>query len=326
MVIGLLVGAILGFIAGTRGRQILASMTQAFSMVAALTLKIPPSAEGDEDGDDGRVDEAMPTDLPDIEEFLSTDVVSQIEDHPEVEVNPIILYQVKIAKEKAREERQAKYLAELRDKYIAEGLSEDEIVERLLEGGKAEEKQRQNALAMLISVGASVTPGAGRGNADSVALQDRRRQMKNVESYLANSHDIDVRKSKAVAKANASGVKMKNAYEIARETEFVSYDGGAHERSKGQPRVAKEARNLFREWKQKNPNALPEVHNDSDDEKEKPKEKQARRGGGAVDAAALANLQAEFAEVEMDELEDDEENPRDNEGRRSRSYDEDEDE
>ena len=201
-------------------------------------------------------------------------------------------------------------ISELRDKYIAEGLSEDEIVERLLEGGGTNGPSvRQNALSLLISVGASVTPGGGGGNSDSVALQDRRRRNKNVESYLANTLEIDVKKTKA-KKKSASGAKVKDAFDIARETSIIAFDGGAQDRSTHQSDVAKEARTLYRSWLTRNPYQT-EVVNEDDP---KPEKKEKVKRGGGVNQNDLAALQAEFAEVDMEDLEEGaEEGPEDEE-------------
>lgn len=309
----MLVGLLVGFLLGTRGRQILAAAKSSLTLVAAFTFKIAPTEADGDDGDD-RLDEELPLGGPDIEEFLSTEQVTALEDHPDVEVNPIILYQVKLAKEQARADRVAKHLSELRDKYIAEGLSEDEIVEKLLEGGEATgPSTRQNALQLLISVGASVVPGGRGGNKESVDLQDRRRRLKNVESYLAQTMEVEVKKTKA-DKKNAAGVKVKDAYDVARETSIVAFDGGRLDRSAAQRSVAKAARNIYRGWMVRNPYATDVVNDDDDEEKNKEIGFGQRRTAADVDKNDLASLQAEFAGIEMGDVafpEDEEEDQKD---------------
>ena len=314
----MIAGMLIGYVWGTRGKQILAAMRKAFKMfldsrfVASLTVKVSKDDKDGEDDENGRVDEEIPDSGPGIEDFLSTQPLPQLEDHQDVEVNPIILYQVKLAKEKAREDRQTKIISELRDKMIAEGLSEDEIVEKLLESTNvaAQGSSKQNALATLISIGASFTPGAGQGNQEQVALQDRRRRMRNVESYLANALDIDVRKPKTEPKKNASGVAYKDAYQVARETKVIPFDGGRDDRSKSAIRFAKDSRKIFKDYHKAHPYTTEVVNDEESDEEEKKSFKDKRRkalhGSAAkkADAEGLAALQAEFDGLDMDDIHD----------------------
>lgn len=315
-VVFLLVGLLIGFFVGTRGRQILATAKILHKAVRSFTVRLPDAAavaaaSQDDGGDDRIEDEADPQTI-DIQDWLSSDHVPGLEDHPDLEVNPVIMYQVRKAKDQAREERRLKQLSDTRERLLEEGVSESEINSRLmeLEGAGNAGQQMRNSLALLISIGARVEAGAGAGNADAVALQDRRRRARNVDMYLQNSLEVDVKKT-APKKASSSGVRMKSAFDVAKESGSSSYDRSKM-RNDAQPHVAKYARNLYREWKVKNKALLDTFDNgDSDEEnaeKEGKKEKDEghRRGGGMLDASDLAALQAEFADELMGEEEEDE--------------------
>ena len=229
---------ILGFLIGTRGRQILATMKVARETLTSWSFRVPSAAAlAAADADAGKDDNELETVEEDwtntLDEFLSSEHILPLEEHPDVHINPILLYEARKAKEKAKEDRKLKAITEMREKLIAEGLSEDEIDERMAEGDATMldgAPVRQNALAVLISVGARVVPGAASGSADSLALQDRKRQQKNIEMYLANSLMLDMRKTKAVGK-NAIGVRMKNAYEMAKQTVAAQIPQRARARS-----------------------------------------------------------------------------------------------
>lgn len=311
-VVFLLLGLCIGFLAGTRGRQILATakiMHKALKGIFSLKIPLQSADEGNDDGEDNDIDgedEFAADNL--MEQYLNTDSVPGLEDHPDLEVNPVILHFVRKAKDRQREEKKMKAISEMRDRLIAAGFSEDEIVDKLAEeansGGGA--PVRQNALAVLIASGARVEATAASGSAESQALQERRRRQKNIDVYLSSSLDIEVAKTAAPTK-NAKGVKLDSAIEVCKRTEIDRFGGGTFMREQTQPRFAKVARNMFRDWKSRN-KWFDDLYKggDSDGEGDDPNEKkQERRGGGKIDATDLASLQAEFAGLlDEDEGED----------------------
>ena len=96
------------------------------------------------------------------------------------------MYQIKEEREKQRElKRLNERMAMLGD---IEGLSEEEIAERLAEAefetaaqGTA---QKQNAMAVLISVGAQFTQKLSADSGEAVAIQERRRVQRKTGAFF----------------------------------------------------------------------------------------------------------------------------------------------
>ena len=159
LVIGLVVGLVVGFLIGTRAKEIINAVQKAGK--ALITLKELIKAGADDGKDDGEDDNEI--DYEDVKEaemdildkYLSTDVDYGLDDHPDVIRNPIIMYQVKLAKEAARLETRRMQL-------IAEGMDEDEVDNQLMDeanglgGGGGGGGGGSRMLATLISVGARV--------------------------------------------------------------------------------------------------------------------------------------------------------------------------
>ena len=175
-IIGVLCFA-LGFLVGTRAKQIIAAAKK--SAKALVTLKELLKAGADEqdgaDDNEAEEDEEEEEKVVDIlDRYLSTDVDYGLDDHADVVRNPILMYQVKLAKEAERLEKRRAAL-------IAEGFDEDEV-DRILEAeargdfvGVGRSGAKMNPLALLISVGARAKPLAGGGGAEAAAADERRR-------------------------------------------------------------------------------------------------------------------------------------------------------
>jgi hypothetical protein len=285
----LLVALIIGFLLGTRARQLAASLKMVGKAMTSLTIKIPAAASGPSIGADEDVDkEDLDDKPPDLVDYLNT-TPTGMDDNPDLTLNPILMYQIKKAKEEARE---AKRIAALAN----EGLTEDEIAERILAGvdvGGDAAGVRQNALAVLVNAGARVLPVASGDGAENQLIQERRRLLRTVDVHLSKNLGIDTAKARL-----KQGVKrVKDAYDVARETSLQPVGGETALRSKANIRIAKEARNIFREWLRLHP--LPPLQNDDDeDEDQDKKDFRARGGMGALDATQLAALALEFAEEE----------------------------
>jgi len=222
--------------------------------------------EGEEDAE--REDEAAAAQaLEDVDDFLNSDQIPGMDDHAELEFNPIINYKIKIAKEEARKEQR-------RAQLIAEGYDPDEMGDEhamaAVGGGK------QNALATLVAVGARVKPMAGAMNAEAVAREDRRRTLRTIDAYLAKTYEADVARVATQPKPGAA--KKLSALDAAKISETKRAGADVDARFEGIINVVKHARTQLRDINTKRP---LEVH-------------QVTRSSG-IDASDIKDIQAEMA-------------------------------
>jgi len=165
-----------------------------------------------------------------------------LNDHPDVTLNPVIMYQIKRAKEEMR-------TAQRRASLLAEGFDPSEVDERMqieqTSGGGG--RTRPNALALLVSLGARVEPTGGGSSQEHAQLQDRRRLQRNVDAYLSKSVGVEkYRSDKPSGRDHVLGGRRKTAHEVARDT--TSFGGEQHRRLSANVQVAREARVLYRKW------------------------------------------------------------------------------
>jgi hypothetical protein len=245
----------IGFLLGTRGRQIVAAVKKLPAAIRALSFKIPleapdPAAGQQANNDDGgendeREDEEEPDVNVNIDDLIQPmEADPALSDHPDVLINPVVMYQIKVAKEEMRAQQR-------RASLLAEGFDASEVDERMsieqTSGGGG--KGRPNALALLISIGARVEATAGGSSQEAAQLQERRRLQRNVDAYLLKS--VGVEKFRAdgrpASRDPVSGGRRKTAHEVAKET--TSYGGERHKRKVANVRVARDARMLYRKWK-----------------------------------------------------------------------------
>ena len=197
----LIVGFILGFLTGTRAKQVVHAVKHlptALRSLSKLLKEVAPAGEAaGDDGDDERV---APEDEPEAElaldelvpSFLDESVVPGLDDHRDVEVSPIFLYQMKKAKEETRKQR-------LRDQLLSEGVDPNDTDAYLVNQSTG---RQRSSLAFLIAHGARFEPVAGRGaDAASRAQQERRRQMRTVDSYLQKHLALEPPKKSTVTEA-----------------------------------------------------------------------------------------------------------------------------
>lgn len=229
---------ILGFVLGTRARQMLEALKAVGAMLkrVPLTLQISTQAAGADGAEtvdgDGEDEAEEPADI--LDPFLSHEQGMDI--HPELVINPIMMYHIKAAKERLREEARLAALEEMKRALIEEGLSEaqaDERVQLEADSGAGVIGGKLSALQTLIAAGARVTPMSSSENAEQIALNDLRRQKKNIEVYLTKQHDIDTTMTKPderTRRVNAEGTKSVGAYERAMQTAKEPFGGAAAKR------------------------------------------------------------------------------------------------
>lgn len=236
-------GVILGFLVGTRSRQIVNAVKKVPQGIMSLKelFKASEKDKDDDGGDNEPVDEGEgeeeEKDL--LEKCLNTDIDGGLDDHPDVVRNPIILYQVKQSKDAARLEKR-------RLTMISEGMDEDEVDEILANevsgagGNIGAGEGRQNSLQLLISVGARTKPAAGAGGADAQAADERRRAARTIEVYLQKERGIEVKRT--VRQKGPSGKPPVGPLEVALKTQKEPYGGSYAKRTSVAAETAKYGR------------------------------------------------------------------------------------
>lgn len=273
----LFAGFILGFLVGARARQITAKMKAfgkaVFSIHVLLKIKEAVAGmddaeavnDGEDDDDSGKGDDAKNQEEL-LDEFLNTDAVDGLEDHPDIVISPVFMHQIKKAKDQERLEKQKALL-------MAEGLTEAEAEDRMangLEGGPVGD-MRQNPLAVLIAAGARVEAVRGATSDDAVRKQDLRRKQRNISVYISKQFDIDMKVAPKKADEGELGAKggKKSALDVAKETKLKPVGGETYNRELRAMSHAKSARVLLKEFKIKDDlakKAMKKTSADADDD------------------------------------------------------------
>ena len=257
----LFVGFIVGFLVGARTRQLQAKMQMVGKAVFSihLLLKIKEAMVGMDDAeavndgeDDNDPDDTSSTKNAEdiLDEFLNTDAGDGIDDHPDVEISPVFMFQIKKSKDQQRLEKQKALL-------MAEGLTEAEADERIASGaelGAGAGDVRANPLAVLIAAGARVEAARGATSDEMLKKVELRRKQRNINVYISKQFDIDTKVARkdegAEGGAKSKGGK-KSALEVARETKVKPFGGDAYSRELRAVKSAKSSRALLKEWKTK---------------------------------------------------------------------------
>jgi hypothetical protein len=245
---------LLGFVLGTRAHQMLAAARMlAQKLAEALARASGEDAGAKDDGADAG-DDAVEADEGDDELIdLAIDSLFSFEPsldlHPELELNPVILHQIKIAKEEERRERTVKALQ-------LEGVAEDEIEARLASGDTAGGGGAGKicALQVLVDNGARVTSAAAGKNAEQATLDHLRRQRRNVETFLSKQLGVEAGSAKLDARhkrAESAGQHVTTAAEKAAETKVNPYGGPQLQRAMLQVGMASQARVQLAGWQTK---------------------------------------------------------------------------
>ena len=248
--VALVVGLLIGFLIGARTRQIAAKLKEIGRAVLSLRLLLKikessmDSAEAMQDGDQDDEEEQKMKDGEEekdpMADFLNDAEEQGLDDHPEIELNPVMMFQIKKAKDAQRVQKQREDLA-------AEGLTEAEIDERIAAGVEGAGDGRLNALQVLIAAGARVEPVKGKTSEDAIKKSELRRLQRNVAVFLQKTLDIDTK----VVPAKEGGSKggRKSAFDVARDTKSNPVGGDAVVRELKQHSYAKAARDGLREYK-----------------------------------------------------------------------------
>jgi hypothetical protein len=241
-----------GFLVGARAKQLMAALQMAPSALKSLLKSMATTPEDSNGAEDAQGDQEEELEVKDIHDFLDTDAIPGLDDHADLIFNPIVMYKIKVAKDEARKEKRRQQL--IADGYDPDAMDEDEA--NAAAGGAG--AIRQNALATLVEHGARVTPVSGGLSAEAAAREERKRQIRTIDSYLARSMDLDVaRVPVAHRKAATLGTrKYTSALDMARITSIKRAGGDTDARWGRVLTVAKSARNQLREIKRTKPHLL----------------------------------------------------------------------
>lgn len=290
----LLVGILIGFLIGTRGRQIAASAKAiAMNWPSIPSLRIPPREEDEGKDEAEALGDEKEDDTADIlEGFMARTMEPGLDDHPDLELNPVIMYQV-------REAKAAKRVEMMRAALREEGLTEEEIEDRMYlasigGGGNATGTGRPSAFQVLIDAGARVTSASDKA-ADAALVEERKRQVRTIDVFLSKERGIDTTKDPGTVAQKSreldpkkAGERPKTAYQVAHESRGNARD--MQWRTSEMVGVAKRGRNQMRAQKSK----IKYVY-----KKEKKDPKQAKRGAMELKAEDLASIASEFEEGKL---------------------------
>ena len=119
---------VVGFLLGTRAKQIVnAVKVSGKALISLKELLMAGAAPAEDDGqadavDDPDENEPEPAEL--VDKFLSTEQTYGLDDHADLIRNPVLMYQVNLAKKAARREmRKQQLIADGMDEEDASGLS-----------------------------------------------------------------------------------------------------------------------------------------------------------------------------------------------------------
>jgi len=248
LIIGLVLGFLIGFITGARAKQLIAATKLTATALKTIIKSLAP--EDDKGAAEEAATEEQETDenVTSVDDFMNNDHVPGLDDHPDLEFSPIFLYKVKVAKEEARREKR-------RQQLLTEGYDPDQMDEAEAEG-MAGGGQRQNALATLIQAGARVKPVGGGQSAEAALREDRRRQIKTIETYMSKNLELDTQRVSLAQKKNTAsskGKKYLSALDAARMTTVKRAGGDTDERTLQAVTYAKAGRNQLRDIKASKP-------------------------------------------------------------------------
>jgi len=337
----LLAGLVIGFLLGTRGRQVMHAVAHLREAMRPFSLKIPTAsidmgaasslakaaaaanaaAQPSSSTAETAVEEpgvGPPRAL--LDTYLSH-APSALDDHPDVTINPILRYQIQREKERLRQGRKREALkAQLGD--AAATMTEEELHESLREleltgAAHSYDFQQTSAMKVLLSHGARFT-AVRSDSSEAAALAERRRLARNVETYLVKAFDLEgIRKDVAPKRPLKSkeGVRLKSAYDVANETLHTPHAvHGSLLRAHRTLDYAKDGRERLRGWEarrrmQRLRDGLPPFEGGSDSDSEgdggNAKAKRAKAVRAMPGAEQIAALQLEFA----DDQDEDDRNP-----------------
>jgi len=245
--IGMLVaGLIIGYLIGAR-KMLRDWLRKLATPKPDKDDKDDKGADGD-DGENAADDEEAAGQLDDLlSGFFDSNFLSGHDDHPDLEFNPIVMYQVKKAKDALREQKtieallaakelppdhldtmgaaeRAKFIAELKAELSSSGVKAISNVGSVA-GVSRKYGSALNSTYILHQHGARFHPGQKGGKAkdsegeDAKKAQEVRDRIKIIDNHLSTMEGIStVHELKATKRAAGSNGLIKNALEKAKDT------------------------------------------------------------------------------------------------------------
>ena len=256
---GLVIGLVIGFLVGTRAKQLSAAIKNIPRAVATIAQTKKAAKEQQAAGDDGQAETVDPEDdhkevpTDPMVAYLNSLSVPGLDDHPDIEFNPIILYRIKQMKEEQRKARLAK-----QQQALGLAASDADGVLAMVQADAGA------SYKVLIAAGARFNP-VSNANAAHHAQQDKRRQLRSVDTYLQKRYEVDIArveppahdKTRLLEIGAQNKVMVKDAMKSSKPNDRI-------ERNSAQVVQAKSARFQLRELHRTRP--LPIVYSFDDDE------------------------------------------------------------
>ena len=196
-----------GIVLGARGRMMMSLAMGAAASLLRFRIPVPNADEGggkdeEEGGEGGQVvDKTMLHVERGLDQFLVTDATPFFDEHPNLELNPVLLYLIK----KANDSEKARRMLEQRlSTLLAEGYSPQEAMQQLREEakviGRGNAAPEKRSIQVLIEHGARLKPVENADGVDAKVAQLKRNQ-RSISLYLAKSRSVEA----AAAAASGGG-------------------------------------------------------------------------------------------------------------------------
>ena len=196
--------------------------------LAAAAAQEAAAAKGGDDDDQGLDDDDDEADkLPDVlESALITEVEPGLDDHADLVLNPIVLYQMRRLKEEARRKK------------LLEMIEAQEAGEEVPMGKKKGQMKILSDLGALSWCGKQVAKGG-----DAARSQEIRDKMKQIDTHLQVVFEVDTTRASLPRKQMQAGAKkVQSASSLAEELKWHPLDADKAERDTQRAEYARRGR------------------------------------------------------------------------------------
>jgi hypothetical protein len=248
-ILSLVLGILIGYV-GAKWRQMLewfrkflASAALKRELDAAKSSMESKDNEEEQEEDEDNVDEDDSLLAP----FLSGDSVPGLDDHPEMYVNPIMLFEVKRRQE---EKKMQKLIESLLAEQEAEGAFEQGYLTSLsteermalgrklmrdrggavrhasvgsVEGFTRTHGANTNSMAILVHEGLRLAQANLAVDDNAKKSIELREHIKTIDKHLSAEHDIDVSRTLSLQKGTSSSLRIANALQKANATKHEPF-------------------------------------------------------------------------------------------------------
>ena len=225
VIAGIVVGLIVGFVIGSRGRHALMIL----KAMAELKKKLAEAGAGEDDADDDKVDEEdeeMGKEDP-ILDSLFTEAEPGLDDHQDTVLNPILLYQIKRAKDEMKERARLAAL-EGGEEVVAVGPKE----------GKLRVLTDKGALRFLKG-----KKGIKDGG-EAEVMAKIRENLKSIDTFMETTYEVDTKRvaPPKMKRTAAGGIKRLDALGKVNDLKYNPLDGDRLQKESAIAEYAKRGR------------------------------------------------------------------------------------